>query len=99
VTENEQHLTVTARVKNTGKVPGAEVVQVYVGSAGAANGDDRPVKQLKGFRRVELNPGEEKTVQITVPAEELKFWTPSGWVLDERYIVFVGTNCANAAAV
>ena len=89
----------TAKVKNTGKVAGAEVVQVYIGSKGAANGDDRPVKQLRGFKRVELNPGDEKTVEITVSKEDMKYWTPSGWVLDDAYTVFVGTDCANAAAV
>ena len=92
-------LTVTATVKNTGKVAGAEVVQVYVGSKGAANGDDRPVKLLKGFRRVELNPGEEKTVEITVSKEDMKFWTPGGWVLDESYIVYVGNSSVNAKEV
>ncbi len=99
VSENEKGLTVTATVKNTGKVAGAEVLQVYVGSKGAANGDDQPVKQLKGFRRVELNPGEEKTLEIAVSGEELKFWTPNGWVLDDAYTVYGGTNWANAAAV
>ena len=99
VTECDHSLTVTATVKNTGEVAGAEVVQVYVGSKGAANGDDRPVKQLKGFRRVELNPGQQKAVEIVVPKEELKFWTPSGWVLDDAYTVYVGTNCANAAQI
>jgi len=99
VADSGDRLTVTAKVKNTGKVAGAEVVQVYVGSKGAANGDDRPVKQLRGFKRVELNPGEEKTVEISVSKEEIKFWTPSGWVLDDAYTVYIGTNCANAAAV
>jgi beta-glucosidase len=99
VSECDHSLTVTATVKNTGEVAGAEVVQVYVGSKGAANGDDRPVKQMKGFRRVELDPGQQKVVQIVVPKEELKFWTPNGWVLDDAYTVYVGTNCANAAQV
>lgn len=95
----ENTLTVTATVKNTGKVAGAEVVQVYVGSKGAANGDDRPVKLLKGFQRVELNPGEEKTVQITVSKEDMKFWAPGGWVLDDAYTVYVGNSSATAKEV
>ena len=99
VSEGDDGLTVTATVKNTGKTAGAEVIQVYVGSKGASNGDDRPVKQLKGFKRVELQPGEEKTVEISVSKEEMKFWTPSGWILDDAYAVYVGTDCANAKAV
>lgn len=85
-------LTVMATVKNTGDRDGAEVVQVYVGSKGSANGDDRPVKLLKGFLRVDLKAGEEKEVTIEMPKEELKFWTPDGWVLDEAYTVYVGTD-------
>lgn len=99
VADGEEVLTVTATVKNTGKVAGAEVVQVYVGSKGAANGADRPVKLLKGFRRVELNPGEEKAIEITVSKEDMKFWTPGGWVLDDSYTVYVGNSSAAAKEV
>ena len=95
----EDTLTVTAKVKNTGSFDGAEVLQVYVGSNGAADGDDRPVKLLKGFSRVELKAGEEKTVTISIPKEELKFWTPDGWVLDEGYTVYVGADSRSAATV
>lgn len=72
------------------------MVQVYAGSRGACNGDDRPVKLLKGFQRVELKAGEEMTVSITVPKEELKFWTPGGWVLDEAYSFYVGSDSRSA---
>ena len=84
--------TVTVPVKNTGKRAGAEVVQVYVGSAGAA--DDRPVKQLRGYRRVELQPGETGPVSIDVAAKDLKFYHPDTktWELDAAYRIFVGTD-------
>ncbi len=99
VTEVEDRFTVTVKVKNTGGFDGAEVVQVYVGSKGAANGDDRPVKLLKGFRRVELKAGEEKIVSITIPKEELRFWTPDGWVPDEAYRFYVGADSRSAKEV
>ena len=95
----DEILTVTATVKNTGERDGAEVVQVYVGSKGAANGDDRPVKLLKGFQRVELKAGEEKDITITIPKEELRFWTPGGWVLDTGYTVYVGTDSKSAKII
>ena len=98
VSVNDGAVTVKTTVKNTGKVSGAEVVQVYMGSNGACNGDDRPVKQLKGMKRVEVAPGETKTVEIVIPAEELKFYDRGEWVLDAEYTVYVGTDCANAAA-
>ena len=92
VSEGEDAYTITVTVKNTGVCDGAEVVQVYAGSKGAANSEDRPVKLLKGFKRVELKAGEEKTICITVLKEELKFWTPYGWVLDEGYDFYIGNN-------
>lgn len=92
----EGGLKATARVKNTGAVPGAEVVQVYAGSQGAANGDDRPVKLLKAFRRVELAPGEEQEVSFFIPEEELRFYDKGRWVLDDAYTVYVGSSSANA---
>lgn len=99
VIDQENCLTVTATVKNTGGTAGAEVVHVYVGSKGAANGSDRPVKLLKGFKRVELEPGEEKTVKIDINKEELKFYEKGSWRLDEAYNIYVGTNCADAKTV
>ena len=99
VTDAEDSLTVTATVKNTGKVFGAEVIQVYVGSKGAANGDDRPVKLLKGFKRVELNPGEAKTVQIDISKEELRFYDNSRWVLDPAYTIYLGNSCQNVVEI
>ena len=99
LSESEDAYTVTAAVKNTGKRDGAEVVQVYVGSKGAADGEDRPVKLLKGFRRVELAAGEEKTVSVTIPKKELAFWTPDGWVLDGSYAFYVGSDSRSAQAI
>ena len=99
VSEGEDAYTVTATVKNTGARDGAEVVQIYAGSNGVVNGEDRPLKLLKGFRRVELKAGEEKTVNITIPKEELKFWTPSGWVLDEAYTFYVGSDSRSARSI
>ena len=99
VSEGEDEYTVTAKVQNTGDRAGAEVVQVYVGSNGAADGSDRPIKLLKGFARVELNPGEAKAVSITIPKEELKFRTQGGWVLDPGYTFYVGSDSRSAKKV
>lgn len=87
---------VKAMIKNTGKVDGADVVQVYVGSKGAKDGADRPVKLLKGFQRVELQAGESKTVEISIPKDDLRFWTPGGWILDDAYTVYVGDDSKKA---
>ncbi|MHB1454769.1 MAG: fibronectin type III-like domain-contianing protein [Saccharofermentanales bacterium] len=84
----------TASVQNTGTVPGAEVVQVYIGSAGAA--DHRPVRMLRGFSRIELEPGSGSSVCIDIAAEDLKFYDPlkKAWSLDAAYNVYAGNSSA-----
>lgn len=67
-----QEFTVTFKVKNVGKVAGAEVAQVYVT-------DDkcsvvRPVKELKGFEKVYLKPGETKTLSVKLDQESFRFY-------------------------
>ncbi|CAN8105852.1 unnamed protein product [Discula destructiva] len=63
VTEEDGKLDVRVKVKNTGEVAGAEVVQVYVQPKQKAK-VNRPVKELQGFAKVELSPGETKEVQV-----------------------------------
>jgi beta-glucosidase len=61
-------------VTNTGKAAGDAVAQVYIHQrAGSAS---RPVRQLKGFERVTLKPGETQTVKFTLGKDELEFWSP-----------------------
>jgi len=61
-------------VTNTGAVAGDAVAQVYIHQrAGSAS---RPVRQLKGFRRVALKPGETQTLKFSLGKDELEFWSP-----------------------
>jgi beta-glucosidase len=90
VEQTDNTIIVKTTVKNTGNRFGAEVVQVYFGSMGAD--DDRPVKLLKGFKRIELSPSEEKPVEITVGKDELRFYKNGEWVLDAAYSIFVGNH-------
>ncbi len=59
-------------MKNTGKMAGDEVVQLYIKDVIASL--PRPVKELKGFKRVSLASGEAKTVEFTVKVENLAFY-------------------------
>jgi beta-glucosidase len=68
-------LTASVTVKNTGKVAGATVVQLYLRDVAASL--SRPVKELKNFEKVLLQPGEEKVVTFTLSEEDLKFFNPS----------------------
>ncbi|MHC4290302.1 MAG: glycoside hydrolase family 3 N-terminal domain-containing protein [Planctomycetota bacterium] len=63
---------VSAEVTNTGTVAGHEVVQLYIRDL--VGSVTRPVKELKGFKRIHLKPGETKTVTFDLPTSELKFY-------------------------
>jgi beta-glucosidase len=70
------------KVKNTGSRPGAEVVQLYIHDGHSKI--DRPIHELKGFQRIELQPGETKTVTFTLDRTALSYWSPQtkDWVAD-----------------
>lgn len=86
-------LEVTVDVTNTGERAGAEVAQLYVGFEGSAI--DRPVKLLRDFTKLELAPGETRTVALSVPTDELRWYDPEArqWRLEAmEYGVFVGPS-------
>jgi beta-glucosidase len=62
---------VSVNITNTGKLPGDEVAQLYIHDE--VSSVTRPIKELRGFRRLTLNPGETKTVEFTLGPEELSF--------------------------
>jgi beta-glucosidase len=65
-------LTVSADIKNVGAVDGDEVVQLYISQRGTSVA--RPVRELKGFRKLHLKAGESQHVEFTLGREELAFW-------------------------
>jgi beta-glucosidase len=65
-------VTVTANVRNTGKMAGDEVVQLYIHDV--VSSVTRPVKELKGFKRVTLDPGASTTVSFTLGPDALALW-------------------------
>jgi beta-glucosidase len=66
------HLTISASVSNTGSREADEVVQLYVRDLVASV--SRPVRELKGFRRIRLKPGEKRTVEFSITAQDLAFY-------------------------
>ena len=88
----EDTLKVTATVKNTGQYAGAEVVQLYIRDLVASV--TRPVKELKGFQKVYLQPGEEKEVVFTLSKDDLKYLDQDfKYVTDPgQFKVFIGAN-------
>lgn len=65
-------VTVTVDVRNTGKVAGDEVVQLYIHDL--VSSVTRPIKELKGFKRITLEPGQSKTVEFTLGRDAFEFW-------------------------
>ena len=79
-------------VKNTGSVPGAEVVQLYISDPEASV--ERPAKELKGFKKVFLQPGESQTVTFDIPDSALSFFDADAhkWTVEPGdFIAHVGS--------
>ena len=86
-------LVVTATVRNTGRRRGAEVVQLYLADPGAPI--DRPVRELKGFERVELAPGESRVVRFALDRRALSYYSAAShaWMMHPgQFDVSVGTS-------
>jgi beta-glucosidase len=86
-------VAVTADVTNTGSAVGDEVVQLYIHQK--AGSDSRPMRELKGFERLTLKPGETKTVTFPLGPAELGYWSTSAgkWVQDaEAFDIWVGAD-------
>jgi beta-glucosidase len=93
VTPGTKSATVKVRVTNSGKTAGAEVVQVYVHDEQASV--KRPEKELKGFQKVFLKPGESKTVTVALDSEAFQFYSENQkkWVLEPgKFEVLVGSS-------
>lgn len=92
-------VTVSVDVTNTGDRVGKEVVQVYVRDRRCSL--QRPPKELKGFVKVELQPGETKTVSIPLDFRAFAFWHPGHkqWVTeDSEFDLFIGASSADIRA-
>jgi beta-glucosidase len=75
--------TISVDVANTGTRSGATVIQLYISLTREST--SRPLRELKGFQRVELNPGESRKIIIPLPDTSLMYWHPvkNTWVMPE----------------
>ena len=93
-------VTVSVDVTNTGAVAGKEIVQVYVHDRAASL--PRPPKELKGFAKVELQPGETKTVTIPLDFRAFAFYHPGygQWITEDgEFDILVGASAADIRGV
>jgi beta-glucosidase len=97
--KGNETLTITAGIMNTGKYPGEETVQLYVQDPVASI--SRPVKELKRFNKVMLQPGEKKEITFTLNTDDLRFYNSDlkyTWEPGE-FIIYVGTNSRDVKSV
>lgn len=90
---DQQSVDVSVTVTNTGSVAGKEVVQLYVGNPGTKI--RRPIRELKGFEKVALNPGESKEVTITLDARAFAYYEVKihdFYVESGAYVISVGSS-------
>lgn len=89
-------VTANCEVTNTGEIAGTEVIQMYIGFKNSSV--DRPIKLLRGFKRVTLEPKESKQVTITCPTNQLCWYNPDSNKMELEhmdYEIYIGTSSAN----
>ena len=91
-----RQVTVSATITNTGRVAGSDVAQLYLSDPAAAT---EPPRQLKGFQKVTLRPGQSATVRFSLNGHDLSYWNSAanGWVVPPgQFGVYVGDSSALA---
>jgi len=97
--KGDEKLTASVTLTNTGKVAGEEVVQLYIQDPVASI--SRPVKELKNFKKVLLQPGEKKDISIEITINDLKFYNSDlkyDWEPGD-FIIYIGTNSRDVKSV
>lgn len=95
VDQNGKNVTVSITIKNTGKVKGTEVVQLYVHDQESTH--PRPLKELKGFESIELAPEESKTVIFNLDESAFSYYNPDThkwWLEPGKFDILIGQSSA-----
>ncbi|HEX2960711.1 MAG TPA: glycoside hydrolase family 3 C-terminal domain-containing protein [Ignavibacteriales bacterium] len=91
--DKDGKVQVSFSIQNTGKVMGGEVAQLYLRDVESSI--DRPMKELKGFKKVYLKPGEKKTVTLTLDKNAMSYFDPAkkSWVMEPgKFEVLIGSS-------
>lgn len=89
-------ISVSCKIKNIGNVVGKEIIQLYIGQLD--NIVDKPMKELKGFEKIELEPGEEKTVTFALTNEDFSYYNVCmhRWHVESgRYKIYIASSLAD----
>ena len=84
-------LRVSVRVTNVGCFPGGEVVQLYI--TPSRGGPYRPTKELRGFKKVFLKPGESRTIVFSLDERAFSVWQDGWCAIPGKYCLLVGASC------
>ena len=96
VETTDKEIIASVDISNDGAVAGEEVVQLYVGFENSSV--DRPLKLLRGFKRVALKPNETKSVSIEVKKKNLAWYNPDNraWEIESiEYTIYLGSSSKN----
>jgi len=93
-------ITASVSLKNSGPRAGTEVVQLYIRDLAASAGP-RPVRELKGFQKVRLQPGESRAIDFTVSEKELGYYDANGnWLLEPgKFHLWISRDSASGSPV
>jgi beta-glucosidase len=93
-------MTARVRIKNTGSRPGAEVVQLYIRDLAGSAGP-HPVRELKGFQKVQMNPGDSQELAFTISERELGYYDVNGqWLVEPgRFQLWLAKDSASGDPV
>ena len=96
VESDKEKIIASVDIVNVGDMAGEEIVQLYVGFENSSL--DRPIKLLRGFKRVELNPKETKSVSIEVKKKDLSWYNSENntWEIENiTYTIYIGASSSN----
>ena len=87
-----EKLKLKVLIENTGQFTGKEVVQLYISQSSPAL--ERPPKELKGFAKIELEPGEREWLELELDYQDLAYYHPdAGWIVEEdQYKIMIGAS-------
>jgi beta-glucosidase len=87
------NISVTFTIKNIGNRKGAEIAQLYIHDVESSV--PRPVKELKGFKKVDLEKGQSATVSLQLSKKDFSFWDPASkdWFAEKgKFIIYIGSS-------
>jgi beta-glucosidase len=93
-------IEVSVKVKNKGNFAGSEIVQIYIEDVESSV--DRPIKELKGYTKIYLKPGEAKIDKIILNLKDFSFWNPStkNWFAEKGiFKIHIGSSLINIIAI